>query len=236
VELSKLYLNKNPVTDADIRHMQSLKDNWPASQFVNHGELFRNYPDLGATNVALDATMKAGNGAFAADAGGGIGLGLATGPTMRSVFTHELQHAVQGKEGFARGGSPEAFALNIEKFVPQIKALKDSIDKVAENSQGRLGELYRKAYFGGGLNWKESGEFDQLKKALPEYKAMRDAEDVFRQGRSNYDLYKSLAGEAEARLTQSRIPLTAAERRARPPWQEFDVPPEQQIVRGLLGQ
>ena len=32
------------------------------------------------------------------------------------------------------------------------------------------------------------------------------------------------------------IPLTAAERRARPPWLEFDVPPEQQIVRGLLGQ
>ena len=51
-----------------------------------------------------------------------------------------------------------------------------------------------------------------------------------------HELYRRLAGEAEARLTQARIPLTAGERRARPPWQEFDVPPEQQIVRGLLGQ
>ena len=48
--------------------------------------------------------------------------------------------------------------------------------------------------------------------------------------------YRRLAGEAEARLTQSRMNLTPAERAARPPWLEFDVPREEQIVRGLLGE
>ena len=43
-------------------------------------------------------------------------------------------------------------------------------------------------------------------------------------------------GAPEARLTQSRMNLTPSERMQRPPWMEFDVPPEQQIVRGLLGQ
>lgn len=53
---------------------------------------------------------------------------------------------------------------------------------------------------------------------------------------ARYSTYLNLAGEAEARLTQSRMNLTPAERAARPPWLEFDVPREQQIVRGLLGE
>jgi hypothetical protein len=44
-------------------------------------------------------------------------------------------------------------------------------------------------------------------------------------------LYHRLAGEVEARNVQSRMNMTAAERRAIPPWETQDVPDDQQIVR-----
>jgi len=44
-------------------------------------------------------------------------------------------------------------------------------------------------------------------------------------------IYNRLAGEVEARNVQSRMNMSAAERRATPPWETQDVPDEQQIVR-----
>ncbi len=47
---------------------------------------------------------------------------------------------------------------------------------------------------------------------------------------SPYDIYRSLAGEVEARTTQARQRLTAAERRARPVQADMDVSPAEAIV------
>ena len=46
---------------------------------------------------------------------------------------------------------------------------------------------------------------------------------------SDYDLYHKLAGEAEARATEKRQALSAAERRNRPFWQDLDVPETEMI-------
>jgi len=43
--------------------------------------------------------------------------------------------------------------------------------------------------------------------------------------------YRRNAGEVEARAVEQRMGLTADERRARPPWQDYDVPESDQIVR-----
>lgn len=48
------------------------------------------------------------------------------------------------------------------------------------------------------------------------------------------DAYRRLAGEAEARLTQARMNMTMPERLASYPPDMFDIPPDRQIVRGLL--
>lgn len=47
-----------------------------------------------------------------------------------------------------------------------------------------------------------------------------------------YGTYRRLAGEVEARNVQSRMNMTAAERRAKAPWLTQDVPDDQQIVWG----
>ena len=43
--------------------------------------------------------------------------------------------------------------------------------------------------------------------------------------------YMRNAGEVESRLVEKRMGLSAADRRARPPWLDYDVPENQQIVR-----
>lgn len=45
------------------------------------------------------------------------------------------------------------------------------------------------------------------------------------------DQYMRLIGEAEARATQARLPLTAEQRRARYPLQDYDVPLDELIIR-----
>jgi hypothetical protein len=47
----------------------------------------------------------------------------------------------------------------------------------------------------------------------------------------DYDAYKRLAGEAEARATQSRMNLTPAQRRALFPEESYDVPLNELIIR-----
>jgi hypothetical protein len=47
---------------------------------------------------------------------------------------------------------------------------------------------------------------------------------------SAYEVYKRTDGEVMARLTQKRLQMTAAERAARPPWLDYDVP-EDGILR-----
>ena len=44
--------------------------------------------------------------------------------------------------------------------------------------------------------------------------------------------YQSMPGEVEARAVEKRMDLTPEERRARPPWLDYDVPESEQIVRG----
>lgn len=44
-------------------------------------------------------------------------------------------------------------------------------------------------------------------------------------------LYRRLAGEVEARTVEKRLDLTPEQRAARPPWQDYDVPENEQIVR-----
>lgn len=52
----------------------------------------------------------------------------------------------------------------------------------------------------------------------------------FSEAEVRWELYRRLAGEVEARTVEKRAKLTAAERRAQPPWLDYDVPEDQQFV------
>ena len=136
------------------------------------------------------------------------GYGLDLAPDLRpseqkSTMLHELQHGVQDKEGFATGGMPESAA-----------------NQFYDDTNKRLSEIVRQ---------KDRATGAEKQALQDEYDRLLEA----KMKANPFDLYRRLAGETEARAVQARAYLTPEERRARPPWLDYDVPPEQQIVRGV---
>jgi hypothetical protein len=111
---------------------------------------------------------------------------------FKSVSLHEGQHAIQNREGMAKGGNPNAFTPD------QIAAERARI-LAADQGDG----------------------WTSINTAAGD---ISDTEVARR-------LYNRLAGEVEARTVQKRMDYTPEQRRSRPPWEDYDVPEDQQIVR-----
>jgi hypothetical protein len=121
------------------------------------------------------------------------------GKKAESTMLHELQHGVQEKEGFAKGGSVEGVVKEANK---EAEAIAKKLNKMPYGSP-QYEETYKKF-----LEKRQNITVDQA------------------QG-----MYKRLAGEAEARAVQSRMLMTDDERRAKFPYQSYDVPINELIVK-----
>ena len=156
-----------------------------------------------------------------------------SGDDARSTAFHELQHAIQQREGFARGGSPD-YQLGIEadRFYPewlgrgdvhelmQKGMTRDEVIKAfnglpEQKDAGRFYDDFSKGGTFEGMDW--AG----IQRNIKHWKEQQNPEEQ----------YRRLAGEAEARLTQSRMDMTGAERAASYPPGMYDVPVSDQIVR-----
>jgi hypothetical protein len=129
------------------------------------------------------------------------------------VALHELQHAIQQKEGFARGGSPSN-VLNdwyaginneLSSLSKQMDALPEFERKFDKSKQAQYAVL-RKSY-------------DDLMN-----KKLYDAPDA-------EDAYQRLAGEAEARAVQKRMNMSDVQRRVIYPYESYDVPLNKLIIK-----
>jgi hypothetical protein len=138
----------------------------------------------------------------------------------KSVALHELQHAIQKREGFASGGAKEA----IKKGNPGWSIYK-------QNPAVTLPEMTREQFAAtlpNDPNISVAGSYYNYRLALA--KKNKEIEKLAKD-KASYEGYRRLAGEVEARTTQKRIDMSADERRARYPWLDYDVPEEQQIIR-----
>jgi hypothetical protein len=151
-----------------------------ASDFMSHPDLYGAYPDVSSIATTYNPRHSGGN---LNEKFGGMLVG---GGNEKSIALHELQHAVQGRQGFGKGGSPDGMRDEA------IRMLRRDV---------------------------ASGEIQSTNQAmsmLPMYQQ---------------NAYQRLAGEAEARAVQSRMNLTAEERRALFPLDSYDVPLDKLIVR-----
>jgi len=160
-------------------------------------------------------------------------------PQNKSTGIHELQHAIQEREGFARGGNPEVG--NYEKNLSNLEYYKGEAEaarKAARNTpeyidiQSQIDEALAK------------GDMDTVKELVPQRRGLEDA------AAKDFDMeaaalsekvkltpreeYQRLAGEAEARNVQTRMNMTPEERAAQAPWTTLDVPEDELIVRNAL--
>jgi hypothetical protein len=143
----------------------------------------------------------------------------ASAKNVKSPVLHELQHAIQQREGWARGGSPDDFMP--EQTVNDARVIAARIAKGETPSQA--------------AKWLKENLGRTADVQVMDL-AMQDPVKLFSYP-SNPDLgYRRLAGEAEARLTQARMDMNMDERLASYPYDMLDVPMDQLIVRGLLGQ
>lgn len=139
------------------------------------------------------------------------------GPTSRDVKTGD---ATTGKVG-------DWYAHHqIMKAYPDLKKQ----DLTIENNGGILGAYYGDSYM---VNVDPSVKMSPRSILAHEIQHGIQGIENFANGASNLprNEYVRLAGEVEARTVQKRMDMTPDERRARPPWLDYSVPEDQQIVR-----
>lgn len=210
-------------------------------EVLDHRDLYKAYPDTANINATWsDATS---GGSYHAPRSWAEYINLPQGAKKdlkRSTSLHEIQHAIQQREGWARGGSPESMALDQvidPRFSEGLTRWNKTIgkygypkDKMFQPDDIKMNDpelLMRELQ--GQARWLEDG----MGKYVPDF------DNAFPPGVTPFSLnaeeaYRRLAGEAEARATQARMNMNAAQRREVYPFDSYDVPVDQLIVRGLL--
>ncbi len=155
-----------------------------------------------------------------------------------NVASHELQHYIQFKENFPKGANLDDAALGL--YGP----IADDYDEIASIlinfANEKIPEDVFDAYDNPEIMKKSVAEMleesggDKLYAA--EF-AEAEAEGIRNNPRFYLEqLYRAVSGEVEARNVQTRLKMTAAERRATPPEDTEDIPRSQQtIIRRVQG-
>ena len=176
-------------------------------------------------------------------------------------IVHEVQHAVQDLEGFAKGGNPEsaaAFVKNLERK-QRIWLYKLTVEETAKELGTTNPYEIEKAIFRMlGATSREQVAGLEAEGWIPDKTGRDKGYNLFARGYDNegyeeaydkylgemnksgmaswwngspHELYSRLAGEVEARNASRREEMTPEERAATPPWATEDVPENRQIIR-----
>lgn len=214
-------LKRDAYSFAERESKNMLAPSSTMGRVLSHEKAFDAYPDISPRPVSRgeDPSMRGSYSPSTDSFELGRGLINDAPNTQQSTALHELQHAIQQREGFAKGGSPSTLdPLRLKQQANAITAKIDALSKriYATDAPQLSGRLLA-----------ERDDFFVARQSL--LKAARMAETDADQA------YRYLAGEAEARLVQLRMGLTEAQRLAEPikhgSKYGFDVPEADQIVR-----
>lgn len=203
-------------TQGEMYKIGSTRRTSDLTAFLRHPELQDAYPDVKFLTAEpfINNGMQHSKEGFYSPAKGHIGMAGRTEKDVRQGLLHELQHHVQGNEGFARGGSQEEFT------VPEMMAKKN-----AENRISTLNQIMARA--------SSEGNTEEYARAMAERDALvpaanKDDADIITRG---YENYRRLAGEAESRAVEKRQNYTTAQRRKTFPLDDYDIPLDQLIIK-----
>lgn len=228
-------------------------------RFMDHPALYEAYPDLQNINVkrgqmrggslattVIDGTpvMKHSEISIGTKAMNPVDGGIAVNANeAKSINLHELQHAIQAKEGFATGGSPTTMAVDWQKA--RDKWIFDSdvaqLVKTATTDFGGNLDSAAKYIRDAGLEAGPEhiaaamrlGEPGAIKAQQDSLKAFEPYGDMgFGNGDVGRQLYRRLAGEAEARNVQKRMDWPDYQRQSIIPEYSSDVLWKNLIIKG----
>ena len=189
----------------------NLPASFKLSEIYSNSELFDAYPDFADLNVAFSDTLpKNIKGLYSNDA---RKIEISTNQDtfgLRSTLIHEIQHAVQFREGFAEGGSREG-TFTLEGNTPAAigeKQLKAWLHFAGKNVQN-VAELYSNG------KRKQARELlDTLSiKEKSRWQHVKQIIDGLGWRQHSLDPYHYLGGEIEARNSETRANLSPEQRR-----------------------
>lgn len=231
------------LTDAEQARLRALTETWGRERsrlservergnarledVLDHEELFRAYPQLRHVRVVFDETPKGVLGSFSAE-GNQITISEELRDAPQDVLIHEIQHAIQNAEGFAKGSNRQYWEEKLtngdeiqskgfqearEKLIQfqldeaneEVLALRDQLEKAGELDDG-FREYDR--------IWEEA-ERRGLDKKINEYYDLRENyyDQLHKPQRSvPSELYYNTAGEIEARDAANRRPMSSETR------------------------
>lgn len=200
--------------EIDDSAAQIMKNEGDLGEVLQHPELFEQYPFLkDKIRVQVDPNLEA---AGSYQKPNWLGMGEYSPGWIKlkemkpKTLLHEIQHAIQEKEGFASGGNP-----NIIDYLDVRASKTELINKI--NSSPELKKSFRN--YQDGLISKAEYESHPL---LREYNKLEQM--------TPYDQYYNLAGEIEARDAAARMNMTPAERLATAPYSSENIPLKDWIV------
>lgn len=208
------------------------------SDYIQHDELFEQYPQLRDARLVFEDMEDGKQGSYNPDTNT-ITLSESLQNSERDdALAHEIQHAIQEAEGFARGASPQYWArreyengdLVGERLRREHDNLFRSLSQEEQNQFTRYRELDRelnRTMFAE-LGTEEAADYERyeaeqdalyaelygnewFRKLLDLERRMDDIPGEYRA------MYTNTSGEIEARDAEARRKLTADERRAVPP-------------------
>jgi len=208
---------------------------------VEHPELYKAYPDM--ERIVINQGINKGDSSFGAyypsknlDSDSMSIYKAALNRTAegnqnwggKSTALHELQHAIQQREGFSQGGSSDFF---VSKMLDEKNNLDSQIDYLNKQmsiiaKKEKMTPVEKDAY---------DMLMEQRMQLVPRYQQLQDPQFVRSEA---FKQYNRLGGEAESRLTQERMDLTPEERLQYFPYNQgkygLDVPFNELVVNGLL--
>lgn len=211
---------------------------------VDHRELFSNYPisTTGTQSIKWvgykrDKKLPLGE-AYYTPSSDSITLSTVNRENTISPLMHEVQHAIQEREGFAKGADPSYIRRKLSDyaFYNEVDSLREFIDYAdGEISTPSLRREF-KLFYGyepslDAIRVARNSDPKEVKtklNKLRDYFENKTPESVYPE-----DFYNRTAGEVEARNVQKRLNMDWKERRNNPPWETEDVPRNKQIIASV---
>jgi len=182
---------------------------------IDHPELFKAYPDLADIRVRPQYFNEIGNQNGSYDLiKNELSLAKRTPEQLKSTLLHELQHAVQARENFARGGNPDEFlSPTYHTELKDIYEMEDDLRntiKVMGSEPYHVQQVHGFGYYDKPNTFGMTPEHLEAVNNLPpelinDYKDTLELKGIYeKEGRDAYEHYLKLAGEAEARIVQAQ--------------------------------
>lgn len=200
------------VDDSGAKIIDDYFDERQLQDVLDHQDLFKNYPELKNLKIVEQPAFKGTNSKAAYDRKANaiaINPDLMKKPEeLRSTILHEVQHAIQNKEGFARGGGHESVGFNhvtddeYRSLTEQIRLIRPEANKVSKQIND--------AFMRNDIEAVRKLSDSPVLKKQSELVRKQNVIDIARHNPQHG--YERLAGEAEARAVQARMDMPMSER------------------------